>query len=465
MGTGYGGLWLLLRHAAEWKGRQEGFGLVLLCCFIYGHGSSYLDVATIATVVRAFPNHRGAVVGLLKSGYGLSSSLVVLFAGYVVSQQSFVAVLALVSCGLAASGARHLSGGGAVKANFRPRDSAAVHLAASRRIDRATLRVLAVAAVVLAVAVARVLAPDFWKLGWPNVGASLLAASMLAWQLTVLRDGPKAETDDGASLESPMLGDSSAQYGDAAEAEAPAKMLAGTVDSSPKETLRRPEYWLDMCATFPAAGMGLLVINNLAQIMSARGASTATQKVAVSLVSVANCLGRLLTGRLADAVVKRHLPRPVLLAVANLGGCAAMALMYASEGVGAAFCGILIAGLFYGMLWTLIPTLVADLFGERNFGSNYALCLPAVIAGSVFFSTYLAGETYAAHSQAPADDGAAECHGRGCFGDAFLGSAISCAAGAAAAVALAWKSRNLYAAPLADAALYDTGEHCQREVY
>ncbi|KAJ1455531.1 Nodulin-like-domain-containing protein [Pelagophyceae sp. CCMP2097] len=90
MGVGYGarprGLWLLSKTAGDLSGAQ-GFAALLVCCFTYGHGSSYLDVS-VATVVRAFPGHRGAVVGLLKSFYGLAASLVILFAGHVYSQST-----------------------------------------------------------------------------------------------------------------------------------------------------------------------------------------------------------------------------------------------------------------------------------------------------------------------------------------------------------------------------------------
>jgi len=194
--------------------------------------------------------------------------------------------------------------------------------------------------------------------------------------------------------------------------------------------------------------MGLLSLNNLAQIMAVRGASPTTMRVANSLVGVANCLGRLATGRLADYIVKRkHMPRATLLVASNAGGALAMAVLYASETIALAFFGLALAGFAYGALWTLIPTLVSDLFGDAHFGANYAVCLPAVILGGVIFSTYLASATYAAHETFPQDGGPPECFGGECFGGAFLASALCCVGGAAAAGLLCLKSRHLYQVP------------------
>ena len=115
------------------------------------------------------------------------------------------------------------------------------------------------------------------------------------------------------------------------------------------------------------------------------------------MISIANCLGRLACGRVADVVVERGVSRASLVVAADACGAAAMLLFYASgASVGAALAGAAVVGFAYGMVWTLIPTVAADLFGRRYFGSNYALCLPSVVAGSVLFSTILAPTVYAA---------------------------------------------------------------------
>ena len=48
------------------------------------------------------------------------------------------------------------------------------------------------------------------------------------------------------------------------------------------------------------------------------------------------------------------------------------------------------AGAAYGAMWTLVPTTTSDLFGLARVGANYSLVVPAVVAGSLVFATWLA---------------------------------------------------------------------------
>ena len=90
------------------------------------------------------------------------------------------------------------------------------------------------------------------------------------------------------------------------------------------------------------------------------------QEACTTLVSIANCLGRLACGRVADSLVARGTPRPALMVAADLAGCLSMLFLYASgESVGAALAGAACAGFAYGMIWTLIPTLASDLTRQR----------------------------------------------------------------------------------------------------
>ena len=90
------------------------------------------------------------------------------------------------------------------------------------------------------------------------------------------------------------------------------------------------------------------------------------------------------------------------------------------------------------------PGRESALFGRESFGSNYMLCLPAVIAGSILFSTLLAPAVYAANASTDDDDDAVGCVGAACFGDTFLATAAACLVGAASAAGLLVKSRRLY---------------------
>lgn len=438
IGLGYGGLWLLLRVAPA----SHGAIYASICCFVWGHGASYLDIATVGSVIGAFPRHRGAVVGLLKSMYGLASGLIVLFAAHWLSPANFVGALALVAFLLPLAFARRLQGATA-GANEDEEDDATV----GRRIDRAAMRVAGLATLLLAIAISRIAAPGAWESFGVNFTVSACVVLGLCW---ITRVGSDTGAKHGPEV---TVAEGSAAYTSIYQTTAPRQTsLAGTVDTPPQQSVRSAEFWLLMLAVLPIAGMGLTTVNNLAQIISARGGSPATAHVAVSLVSIMNCLGRLATGRFADVLVARGTPRPALLVMSSVGGALAMAFLWATgTSVGCALVGIAVAGAAYGMLWTLIPTLASDLFGVKQIGGNSMLCLPTVLMGSVLYSTLLAPAVYKAHSVQPDDDGEAECLGVGCFGDTFIAIGLSCCVGALSALALYTKTRDLY--KLRDASL------------
>ena len=444
IGCGYGAQWLLMMKGGG-LGAASAAPLLCACCFVWGHGSGYLDVAAIGTGVAAFPSQRGAVVGLLKSLYGLASSLIVLFAAYWASEETFVGVLALIAFGLPMVATSALS-------EAAPNESAGgSEKAVSAALDAASVRVVGLAATALVLAVARIVAPQAFASLASNVAVSVVVVLGLALQ-TRVAGGP--DGDDAAAAgetTSPLYGEvppGSLNDDDDVEVDARPKLasLAGTVDSPPKETIFRAELWLFLGAILPGAGMGLMTINNLGQIVSSRSGTKAMQEACTTLVSIANCLGRLGCGRVADGLVARGVPRPALMVAADVAGALSMLLLYATgESVGAALAGAACAGFAYGMIWTLIPTLASDLFGRQSFGSNYMLCLPAVIAGSVLFSTLLAPAVYAAAAaKADDDDDAVGCTGADCFGDTFLITAAACLVGAVSAAALLAKSRSLY---------------------
>ena len=84
------------------------------------------------------------------------------------------------------------------------------------------------------------------------------------------------------------------------------------------------DFWLHALAFLAAGGAGLVLINNIAQIVAARGAAPSDTDVFVSLISIANCAGRLVSGAASDAIqsccARRGVtvPRPLFFAAAAL---------------------------------------------------------------------------------------------------------------------------------------------------
>eukprot|EP00854_Cymbomonas_tetramitiformis_P002954 gene2954-3769_t len=96
MFVGYVNVWAILN--GEYT---ANYGLALLATFIGGHGSGYADAAVITTCVKNFPNHRGSVVAIQKSGYGLASSVLTgFYRAFIYPHKTGYVLFVAIFCGL-----------------------------------------------------------------------------------------------------------------------------------------------------------------------------------------------------------------------------------------------------------------------------------------------------------------------------------------------------------------------------
>ena len=96
---GYLGMW------AAATGRLPGTAAMISAgAFTWSHGSAFLDVCAVSASVRNFPHDRGRVLGLTKSLYGISASLLVLCytSLYKPDVTTFLAFLAVLISAVAA---------------------------------------------------------------------------------------------------------------------------------------------------------------------------------------------------------------------------------------------------------------------------------------------------------------------------------------------------------------------------
>ena len=101
----------LLLWAAVTRRIAPTVSILALSSFISSHGSSWLDTTAIASTVRNFPHDRGRVLGLMKSLFGLSASILTLiysnvYKPDVISFIMFMAIIVSAVTGLASVGLR-----------------------------------------------------------------------------------------------------------------------------------------------------------------------------------------------------------------------------------------------------------------------------------------------------------------------------------------------------------------------
>jgi len=154
-------------------------------------------------------------------------------------------------------------------------------------------------------------------------------------------------------------------------------------------------------------GMSEMVICNIGTIVasftpSASEASKTTVGSQVRLLSLANTLSRLITGPLADFTSplpirhpsgelhfhpKRSITRVVFVFVtAALLLCASMWMAFGPVSLDGVWFFSLLTGAAYGMIWTVMPSIVEGLWGTEHVARNFGTITYAPFIGTPIFS-------------------------------------------------------------------------------
>lgn len=152
--------------------------------------------------------------------------------------------------------------------------------------------------------------------------------------------------------------------------------------------------WRDMLSTRPfyllwfayafGASAGLMIIANITSIAAAQ-ASIMDGAYLVVALAIFNSGGRLATGLLSDKIgALKTLSLAMLLQTVN------MLLFSQFDSSLALIIGAGLAGIGYGTLLAVFPSVMADLYGLKNFGTNYGILYTAWGVGG-FIGPVLAG--------------------------------------------------------------------------
>ncbi|KAL3698360.1 hypothetical protein R1sor_012436 [Riccia sorocarpa] len=224
------------------------------------------------------------------------------------------------------------------------------------------------------------------------------------------------------------------------------------------ENVKQINFWCLCLIAMLGPGSGLAVINNFGQIGRALGSESV--ELFVGLISIASCFGRLAAGYGSDVLVRRTgYPRSLCLSMAHLImsiGC----LILAVGNIPLLYFGSFLVGGAYGAFWALVPTIISEVFGLRNFAALYKIIGTCSPVGAYILSAKVVGALYDEEAekyvrkhpdqqqQAVHDDddeGVNLCMGRGCFGTSMIVLASVCIVGSSIAALLAKRTRNRYA--------------------
>lgn len=166
-------------------------------------------------------------------------------------------------------------------------------------------------------------------------------------------------------------------------AERPGRSSAGPLESTWRETLRSPRFYLVWLMFFSGALAGLMVIAILTPFAGWQLVNTATAvgdaltdaarsdlllrgAAAVGWLAIFNAVGRIFWGLASDRV-----GRTAALAVMFVLQAAMLFSLVALRHEWTLALGAAWVGFNFGGNFALFPSLTADLFGSRNLGANY----------------------------------------------------------------------------------------------
>ncbi|KAM3360347.1 hypothetical protein P3S68_020059 [Capsicum galapagoense] len=221
-------------------------------------------------------------------------------------------------------------------------------------------------------------------------------------------------------------------------------------------TILQALFSLDMLilffATICGVGGTLTAIDNLGQIGTSLGYPKKSISTFVSLVSIWNYLGRVVSGFLSEHILQKYkFPRPLALTITLIVSCIGH-LLIAFNVPGGLYVASIIIGFCFGAQWPLLFAIISELFGLKYYSTLYNFGAVASPIGSYLLNVRVAGHLYdkEAEKQLKAlgrrrmkgED--LNCDGVVCFKLAFIIITLASIFGALVSIILVIRTRKFY---------------------
>ncbi|ENM3782181.1 OFA family MFS transporter [Vibrio cholerae] len=146
-----------------------------------------------------------------------------------------------------------------------------------------------------------------------------------------------------------------------------AKVVAKVANLSWKAMLKTPQFYALWLMYALAASVGLMIIGNITNIASVQ-ANLPNSVYLASILAIFNSGGRVAAGILSDKIGG---VRTLLLAFLLQGGNMVLFATFDSEFT--LIIGTAIAAVGYGTLLAVFPSITAEFYGLKNYGTNYGV--------------------------------------------------------------------------------------------
>lgn len=198
----------------------------------------------------------------------------------------------------------------------------------------------------------------------------------------------------------------------AAEAGVVEDRKEGLRDISGWGLAKEGDFWLLFCIMVLLSGTGLMYINNVGSIAQSLFAqkyeydeviAAQWQAAQVSLLSIANCFGRIFIGLTADWIKSIGLRRATCISLTCTLFLISQLVCLAVDNVEHLWVVSALLGFAYGSMYGLLPTITIEWFGLAHLSENWGyLNLAPLIGGNVFSLAF--GRNLDAHASLPNND-------------------------------------------------------------
>jgi MFS family permease len=201
-----------------------------------------------------------------------------------------------------------------------------------------------------------------------GVSKSLLIYGVVSFVLMYLLSFNMVDPPKGYDRETGLFGPEPSDKNENAEKQAASPQnTAGQHDGdmSTKEMLKSPNFYKQFAIFALSSASGLMIIGHAAKIAQVQVAWEGGFLLVI-ILNMLNTAGRFLGGSISDKIGRLNTLK-LILAVQAVN----MLLFGFYGSVPVIIAGIIVQGFCYGTIFSVMPSLTADLYGMRNFGANY----------------------------------------------------------------------------------------------
>ncbi|CAL9007690.1 unnamed protein product [Prunus brigantina] len=460
---GYFMIWMAVTKKIA---RPQVWHMCLYIC-IGANSQSFANTGSLVTCVKNFPESRGAVLGILKGYVGLSGAIItqLYHAFYYDDTRALILLIGWLPAVISFAFLRTIR---IMKVTRRPNELQVFYnmlyislglagflmimiiVEKSVTFNQSEYGASAAMVIFLLVLPLAVVIIEEFKI-WEGKKVELNGGS----DLKIVTEKPQPEvTSDDLSRRRETLATTTT------EAEPPNascwKTMFRPPDRGEDYTILQALFSIDMLILFMACicGVGgtLTAIDNLGQIGTSFGYPKRSASTFVSLVSIWNYLGRVMSGFGSEILLKRYkFPRPLMLTLTLLLSCVGH-LLIAFNVPNGLYVASIIIGFCFGAQWPLLFAIISELFGLKYYSTLYNFGSSASPVGLYLLNVKLTGHLYdkeakkqlAASGLVRKAGEELNCAGGECFKLAFIVIAAATFFGTLVSLILVIRTRKFY---------------------